>query len=74
MSWLSKALGKSKRKGTGIFSWGSSPTVRSMVSQIPLAGALLNAGLGALSKSSGKAQRTATSAKTGDKWMHISDN
>jgi hypothetical protein len=72
MSWLSKALGKSKSKGTGIFSWGSSPTVRSMVSQIPLAGPLLNAGLGALSKGSGKAQREATSAKTGASWIHIS--
>ena len=74
MSWLSKALGKSKRKGTGIFSWGSSPTVRAMVSQIPLAGNLLNAGLQSLSKGSGKAQRQATSAKTGRGWIHISDN
>jgi hypothetical protein len=72
MSWLSKAIGKSKSKGTGIFSWGSSPTVRAMISKIPLAGDLLNAGLGALSKSSGKAQRTATSAKTGESWIHIS--
>ncbi len=72
MSWLSKAIGKSKSKGTGIYSWGNSPTVRAMVSHIPGAGPLLSAGLGALSKSSGKAQRTATSAKTGASWIHIS--
>ena len=45
MSWLSKAFKKSKRKGTGIFSWGKSNTVKKMVSQIPLAGDLLNAGI-----------------------------
>jgi len=71
MSWLSKAFKKSKRKGTGIFSWGKSNTVKKMVSQIPLAGDLLNAGLETLSSSSSKAQRKARASKTGKSWINI---
>lgn len=72
MSWLSKKLGKSKKKGTGIYSWGKSETLKSMVSQIPLAGDLLEAGLESLSSSSSKAQRKAQSAKSGKSWVNIS--
>jgi len=71
MSWLSKQLSKSKKKGTGIFSWGKSDTVKAMVSQIPLAGDLLNAGLETLSSSSSKAQRKARASKTGKSWINI---
>ena len=38
MSWLSKALKKSKRKGTGIFSWGKSKAFTSTVGKIPVIG------------------------------------
>jgi len=35
MSWLSAKLKKSKRKGTGVFSWGKNKTLTNTVSLIP---------------------------------------
>jgi len=35
MSWLSAKLKKSKRKGTGVFSWGKNKTLTSTVSLVP---------------------------------------
>jgi len=57
MSWLSKALGRSKKRGTGIYSWGKSSALQTVVSSIPLAGDLLSAGLSSLSSSSDKSRR-----------------
>ena len=57
MSWLSKKLSKSKRKGTGVFSWGDSPVVQQVVGSVPLAGDLINAGLDSLSDSSRKLKK-----------------
>jgi len=42
MSWLSKKLKKSKRKGTGIFSWGKSKVVTSGLKLIPGVGKTLS--------------------------------
>lgn len=57
MSWLSSALKRSKRKGTGIYSWGKSSALQTVVQSIPLAGDLLSAGLTGLSSSSDKSRR-----------------
>ena len=48
MSWLSKALERSKAKKTGIFSWGDSDLAKGLDLYIPGAGTALDAGLDAL--------------------------
>ena len=48
MSWLSKQLEKSKRKKTGIFSWGDSDLAKGIDLYIPGAGTALDAGLDAI--------------------------
>jgi hypothetical protein len=44
MSWLSKKFKKSKKKGTGIFSWGKSKVLTSGLKLIPGIGANLSQG------------------------------
>ena len=45
MSWLSKALEKSQRKGTGVFSWGDSDYAKGLDVLIPGAGTAIDSGL-----------------------------
>ena len=56
MSWLSKKLSKSRSRGTGIFSWGSSPIAQAITSNIPVIGGAIQSGLETLSESSDIAQ------------------
>ena len=52
MSWLSKALKKSKKHGTGIYSWGKSDATKSLVGGIPGIGGIAVASMEALSEGS----------------------
>ena len=52
MSWLSKALKKSKKYGTGIYSWGKSDAAKSLVGGIPGVGGIAVASMEALSEGS----------------------
>ena len=73
MSWLSKKLKKSRKKGTGIFSWGKSSWVENAVSAIPGVGNAINAGLDVLSDQSDKAKASALKkSRKGTTWIHIS--
>jgi hypothetical protein len=60
MSWLSKQLNKSKKKGTGIFSWGESDYAKVLDIYVPGAGTALDAGLDKLA--SGEVGKTQVDA------------
>ncbi len=62
MSWLSKQLEKSKRKKTGIFSWGNSDLAKGIDLYIPGAGTALDAGLDAIATN--PASNTSINPKT----------
>jgi hypothetical protein len=53
MSWLSKQLKKSKRKGTGIYSWGDSNLAKGLDLYVPGLGTGLDTALDALGSTAG---------------------
>jgi len=61
MSWLSKQIEKSKKKGTGIFSWGESDGAKVLDFYVPGAGTAIDKGLDSLA--SGKTSNTQVNAK-----------
>lgn len=54
MSWLSDRLKRSKRRGTGIYSWGKSSEAMDLIGGIPGVGKLAVASLEGLSEGSDK--------------------
>lgn len=53
MSWLSKQLAKSKKKGTGIYSWGDSNLAKGLDIYVPGLGSGLDSALDALGNTAG---------------------
>ena len=54
MGWISSQFQKSKKAGTGIYSWGKSAAAKTLVGSIPGVGNIATASLESLSESSDK--------------------
>ena len=73
MSWLTKITGldKSRKSGTGIYSWGKTDWVENAVGAIPGVGSALNMGLDMLSDSSDKAKKAQQVKSRTGSWIHV---
>ena len=63
MSWLSKALEKSKKKGTGIYSWGESDLAKYGDAIVPGLGSGLDSALDALGATAGNGKSNVPAPK-----------